>query len=139
VTPTPVAFSSVELAVQAVNLINQQRASRGLRALNASPSITAAAGAYARLMAEKNWFGHDGPDGSTPQSRLTASGYTGSFKGEALAAGQSTAESAVAAWLASPAHAAIVLSPDAVDIGIGVYYRGGSAYGSYWVLTTGVP
>jgi uncharacterized protein YkwD len=70
---------------------------------------------------------------------VRASSYRGSFKGEALAAGQANAQAAISTWLNSSAHAAIVLSPDAVDVGIGYYYGPGSYYGHYWVLVTGIP
>jgi uncharacterized protein YkwD len=90
-------------------------------------------------MAERNFFAHDGLDGSTPASRLTASGYAGSFRGEALAAGQTSGQSTVLTWMNSPAHAAIVLDPTAVEVGIGYFYLPGSFYGHYWVLVVGTP
>jgi uncharacterized protein YkwD len=90
-------------------------------------------------MAERNWFGHDGPDGSSPQGRVWASGYSGSFKGETLAAGQYTAQAVLNAWITSSGHAAIIFAPDSVEVGVGFFYRPGSYYGAYWVLLTGNP
>ena len=111
----------------------------GRSALTSNTSLMTAAASYAQLMAARDTFGHTGPDGSTPQLRVTAAGYRGSFKGEALAAGQSTAAAAVEAWRMSPSHAAIVFDATAVEVGIGYYYEAGDAYGSYWVLVTGAP
>ena len=84
-------------------------------------------------------FAHDGIDGSSPQSRIKAAGYTGRFKGEALAAGQSSAQSALNTWLNSPAHRDILMDRSAVDVGIGYYSKPGTTYTTYWVLVSGTP
>jgi uncharacterized protein YkwD len=102
-----------------------------------NPNLMAGAAAYAKLMAEKDMFSHTGPDGSSPQSRLTASGYRGAFKGEALSAGQVTAQEAINSWRDSPSHAAIVFEATTVDVGIGYYFEPGDYYGTYWVLMAG--
>jgi uncharacterized protein YkwD len=127
------------MASQALQLVNTYRASAGLKPLRASGAINADATSYAKLLGDKNFFAHDGLDGSSPSSRLAAAGYTGRFKGEALAAGQSSAQGALTTWLNSPAHRDIVLDPSAVDIGLGYYNKPGSSYTNYWVLVTGVP
>jgi uncharacterized protein YkwD len=103
-----------------------------------------AAVAYAQKMAAANWFTcgcdfHTGPDGSQPEQRIAAAGYGGRFKGEAIAGGQGDPQGALNGWLASPAHASIVLDSSAVDIGIGYYYSPTAAYGHFWVLITGAP
>jgi uncharacterized protein YkwD len=144
VTPPPAtsggpAVSPAVLAAEALRAVNQARTSSGRAALRQNQTLTAAAERYARYLAENNFFAHNGLDGSTPQSRVTASGYAGSFRGEALAAGQTSGQTAVNTWLNSPAHAAIVLDQTAVEIGIGYFYRAGSSYGHYWVLIVGAP
>jgi uncharacterized protein YkwD len=90
-------------------------------------------------MGRSNSFGHTGPDGSSAESRLAAAGYRGRFKGEAIAAGQPSAEAVVTGWINSPGHRAILLEPTAVEIGIGYAFATGSSYGHYWVLNTGIP
>jgi uncharacterized protein YkwD len=95
-------------------------------------------------MADNNWFYcgcdfHTGPDGSQPDQRAYRAGYTGHWKGEAIAGGQSSGQAAVNTWLNSPPHAAIVLDPNSTDVGIGYYYKAGDLYGHYWVLMTGAP
>jgi uncharacterized protein YkwD len=123
----------------AIAAVNQVRTNSGRNALTVSGTLTEAANRYAQSMAEQGFFGHDGKDGSSPQSRIVAAGYGGSFRGEALAAGQSSPQGAVATWLNSPSHAAILLEPSSVEVGIGYYYAPESTYGYYWVLVTGVP
>jgi uncharacterized protein YkwD len=147
VSPTPAgsqtpaailaATASDALAEETVRLINEARTAGGRRTLTVDASLTAAANAYARLMAERDWFGHNGPDGSTPEGRIAAAGYAGRFQGEAIAAGQTTAQAALNVWLASPPHAAIVQSAAATRIGLGHYYQPGDVYGHYWVLIVG--
>jgi len=136
--PTPVPIDPAEV----IALLNAYRTSRGLSALRVNPALTAAAQAYARLTAESNYWGsnpHIGPDGSTPQSRLVAAGYGGRYKGETMAAGQTSPQEVLDTWLNSPAHAAIVLDPTIVDAGIGYHYSADAYYGHYWVLDVGAP
>jgi uncharacterized protein YkwD len=137
--PAPPPVSPGELMARAVQLLNEYRTRSGLTALRPNASLAAAGTAYARLLAERNYFGHDGPDGSTPQSRVAASGYAGQFRGEALAAGQASAEEVINVWLNSPPHAAILLAPASVDVGIGYHFEASDQYRHYWVLLTGIP
>lgn len=130
---TPAAGSDV------LSLVNAYRVSKGLGALTPNADLNAAATKYAQYMATANFFDHNGPDGSTPSSRVAASGYDGGWRGEALTAGQATARDAVTAWQNSPPHNAILLNPDAVDVGIGYAYSASSYYKYYWVFVTGEP
>jgi uncharacterized protein YkwD len=119
--------------------LNAQRASRGLTPLSSNAALAGAASSYARYMGEANFFSHTGPNGSTPDSRVKASGYTGSYRGEALAAGQATPQAALASLLDSPPHFRILMDAGATAVGIGYFYQPGSAYGHYWVVVTGTP
>ena len=120
-------------------LVNATRTQAGLPALKVNGTLTSSANAYAKLMADRNFFSHDGIDGSSPQSRIKASGYAGRFKGEALAAGQSSPQSALNTWLNSPAHRDILMDRNAVEVGIGYYSKPGTTYTTYWVFVTGAP
>lgn len=149
-TPTPtstvqptVSVPTTDFGAQVVALVNEYRVSNGLGRLTADPFITTASSNYAELYGTQAGnaptFSHTGPDGSSPFQRMAASGYGGCFWGEAVAAGQTSAASAVAAWKASGQHNAILLDPEATTIGVGYYYAGGSLYKHYWVLMTGRP
>ena len=112
------------MASAIVALTNQLRAQHGLAALTVNSSLTSAAQTYSRIMAVNDWFSHEGPDGSTMSSRVTAAGYAGwSFLGENLYRGfyADPASSIVQAWMDSPAHRDIILSPKATEIGVGCY------------------
>lgn len=119
--------------------LNAARQQEGLPALTPNASLAAAAGAYAQYMAQANFFGHFGPDGSSPRSRIAAAGFGGFYKGEALSAGQTSPSAASQALLASPAHAAILLERTSVGVGVGYYYSPSSYYKHYWVVVTANP
>jgi uncharacterized protein YkwD len=56
--------------------VNTYRAQNGLSAYAINEKLTQAAAAHANDMACNNLFVHTGSDGSTPDSRVAASGYT---------------------------------------------------------------
>jgi hypothetical protein len=119
-------------------MVNQERAAAGLNALTLSSQLTTAAEKYSQYMAAANFFAHDGPDGSTPQTRQQAAGYTGAVVwGENIAAGQPDPQSVMTAWMNSPGHRANILFRGFTEIGIGVYVAPGSQYGIYWTQEFG--
>ncbi len=134
----PVLASAESPEQQVVDLVNAARVQNGLQPLIVSPELTDAARAYARAMANGNFFGHVGPDGSTVDQRAEAAGYLGwTLLEENLAAGQTSATEAVAAWLASPSHRADLLSPKVRETGVGFAFNPQSTYRSYWVQEFG--
>ncbi len=138
-TVAPAPVNSATFTQDFVGLLNALRAGRGLGVVSLNGALTTASNTFASYMGSANFFGHYGPDGSAPRARLTAAGYRGAFKGEALSAGQATPQAALNALLASPPHQAILLDASAVEIGVGYAYQAGSSYGHYWVVVTGTP
>ncbi|QCW50764.1 CAP domain-containing protein [Nocardioides dongxiaopingii] len=92
-----------------------------------------AAGRFARLMARRDFVSHESPDGSDPGDRIRREGYRWTSYGENVAAGQATPAAVVRAWLGSPGHCAVIMSPFR-EIGIGHGHRAGATYRHYWVL-----
>ena len=130
---TPGASNMVErraaLEAAVVREMNRVRASRGLAPLRAAPSLRSAARGHSQAMLAYGFFSHDSADGTAFSDRIrryyTNAGYTRWAVGEALMASHGRfvdAESIVTAWLESPPHRAIVLSPTWRDAGIGVLY-----------------
>jgi uncharacterized protein YkwD len=121
-----------------LDLANQERASRGLAPLALSAELQSAARGYAGAMASGGFFSHNGPDGSTPRSRIEAAGYHGwSFFAENIAAGQGSPEAVMASWMNSEGHRKNLLDPRAKEIGIGHVFAGGTRYGHFWVQNFG--
>ncbi len=104
-------------------LINRERARNGLAAVRREAHLERAATAYSRLMVRRRFFAHEGPDGSTPSSRVRAAGYIGPGVGETIAWGTGASgdpAGTVDRWLHSPGHRAILLSKQMRTIGVGV-------------------
>lgn len=123
----PTAGNIARIDAATLCLINEQRAAAGIPALVANAALARAAVQHSAEMFLKNYFGHIGPTGSTPQIRLTLYGYikpnTAWSIGENIAAGTgsyATPEATVTMWMNSSGHRANILNPTFQDSGIGV-------------------
>ena len=107
---------------QVINLINQERTSRGLSELSLNSSLRQAARRHSQDMACNDFFSHTGSDGSSMASRISAAGYSYSWAAENIAASSScgfSAQSVVNMWMGSTGHRNNILSTNAVHIGVG--------------------
>jgi uncharacterized protein YkwD len=107
-------------------LLNEQRATHGLRALIENQALTGASTTYSRRMVQEAFFAHESPDGMTLVSRVTAVGYLAGrddwVVGENIGWGQgplSTPRSMVTAWMHSAGHRENILSVEYREIGLG--------------------
>ncbi len=119
--------AALEAAV--VRALNRVRADAGLKPLRSSPSLRAAARGHSEAMLEIGFFSHESADGTAFSERIrrhyTNRGWRYWTVGEALlASGGKTAQpdAIVEAWLDSPPHRAIILSPTWRDAGVGALY-----------------
>lgn len=116
------AANAPELRAAVLCLTNAERAAAGLAPFASEGNLEAAGQRYAERMVAERFFDHVGPDGSTLATRLAA--YDGwRALGENLAWGEGelgTPRSTVAAWMGSPGHRVNLLSPDYLDVGIGI-------------------
>ncbi len=103
-----------------IELTNQERAANGLNTLKENSSLAAAALAKANNMFEIQYWDHFGPNGETPWQFIRAEGYNYVYAGENLAKGFQTSEGVHEAWMASPTHAANIMSANYKDIGVAV-------------------
>ena len=132
------ALDGDELAERVIELVNQERAKIGLAALSENDTLRQVAEDYACRMIEEGFFAHYAPDGDGPGERAVRGGYVFMKLGENLAAGQNTAEQAMAEWMSSDeGHRDNILSPDWTEIGVAV--RLGGEHGVYWVQEFGDP
>jgi uncharacterized protein YkwD len=84
--------------------------------------LRCAARLFSKTLAESGTFSHDGPDGSTVETRLNAAGYTRrSTWGENIAKGQTTPAQVVTGWLDSDGHCANIMNPNFTQIGVGFF------------------
>ena len=111
----PVAAGPAESVLTA---INAARAKAGCGPLHVNGKLVAAAKSHARAMAEQNFFGHAGKDGSKFSSRIARQGYDYRTAAENIAAGQ-----VVASWLHSAGHRRNILNCRMTETGIAVVYQ----------------
>ncbi|MFE5483916.1 CAP domain-containing protein [Streptomyces sp. NPDC056527] len=122
-------------AEEVVRLVNVERAAAGCKALTVDADLTQAAQDYTDDMAATGNFSHTGTDGSQPQDRIEAAGYTWSRSGENIAKGQADAAAVMDAWMHSPGHRANILNCGFTEIGVGVSTDGGP----WWTQDFGTP
>ena len=118
-------------------LINDYRASSGLRPLSISASLSSAAAYHSIDMAAGGYLDHTLLDGTSVQQNMINFGYPGGLYGENIAAGTETAGEAMQTWQNSAAHNANMLNPSFGAIGIGRAYDPASPYGWYWTTIFG--
>jgi uncharacterized protein YkwD len=140
----PVAAGPVESVLSAVNAA---RAKVGCEPLRLNGKLMAAAKGHAKAMAEQNFFGHAGKDGSRLASRIKRQGYSYRTAAENIAAGQKSAGQVVKSWLGSAGHRRNIMDCRMQDTGIAVIYQaadrpiqGNSApLRYYWVQVFAAP
>ncbi len=84
-------------------------------------------------------IGHTGSNGSDVGQRAEAAGYRWSSVGENVAAGQPTASSTLAQWMASPGHCSNIMNAAFADVAVAGLHLPGTTYNHYWVMVLGRP
>lgn len=105
---------------EVVNLVNQERASRGIAPLKMKLVLNKAAQVRAKE-ASKYWS-HTRPDGSSAETIMADYGVSYKLFGENLTCGGATPAEAVNDWMNSPPHKAAILNEKFEYIGVGYYY-----------------
>ncbi|MCC5035750.1 CAP domain-containing protein [Streptomyces sp. WAC 00631] len=114
-------------------LVNRERREAGCSPVTADPVLADLARAFSRDMAERDFFAHTDPDGTTPWDRAGRLGIEG-LGGENIARGQTTAEAVMEAWLDTPRHRANILNCDYRTLGVGAHFGDG---GPWWTQDFG--
>jgi uncharacterized protein YkwD len=99
---------------------NKNRATSGESALTIDPKLSAAAQAKAADMVNHDYWAHTSPDGQTPWTFITSSGYDYQQAGENLAYGFNSATDVVRGWMNSQEHRENILNNDYQSVGFGV-------------------
>jgi hypothetical protein len=120
-----------------IDLVNVERQAEGLHPLAYDAQLTTAARLHSQDMAQRNYFDHDSLDGTKFYERILDAGYEYSTCGENIAAGYSSPEAVVDAWMNSSGHRANILNSSFCDIGVGYVNVPGSAYQYYWTQDFG--
>lgn len=106
-----------------IELMNEARVEQGLQPFKYDKGLTAQARQHSEDMVAKNYFSHTGSDGSSPQMRMKAAGYTQEhFYAENLAYGQYSSIFAHEGLMNSLGHRENILNKDLTHAGVGVAF-----------------
>jgi len=106
-------------------------------ALQWNDMLFSAAAGHSLDMATRNYFAHVTPEGIDFTQRMSAAGYGWGAAGENIAAGQSTVDGVMAAWLASEGHCRNIMQPVFADVAVACVSQPGSSWGYYWTMDLG--
>lgn len=115
---------------QVIQLTNQERAKYGLKPLKANWELSRVARYKSADMRDKNYFSHTSPTYGSPFDMMKNFGISYRSAGENIAAGQTTAQQVVQAWMNSEGHRKNILSASYTEIGVG--YASGGSKSHYW-------
>ena len=142
-TSAPAACTFEENAAfvtQLQTLINNERTSNGASALSTDAQLAAAAKSHATDLLCNNSLSHTGSDGSTPESRVSAQGFTASLVVEDIYASQgATPQDAIDWWMNNEDHRADILNENTTMFGIAYVSSNESMLGSYFVVVSAKP
>ncbi|WP_406609436.1 CAP domain-containing protein [Agarivorans sp. JK6] len=105
--------------------------------LSSNLSLQLAAEEHSNNMANYDFFSHTGLDGSSSATRASAQGYSWSYVGENIAAGQRSVEAAMSGWLQSSGHCANIMNANYTELGAAKAENASSSYGIYWTQVFG--
>ncbi len=107
------------VAWELLTRVNAARAAAGTGALTLDARLLAVAQRHSDDMAQGDFLGHQGSDGTWPADRVTAAGYVWNRVGEnALFRWDLNAEAAFDQWWESAGHRDNMLNPAYMDVGI---------------------
>lgn len=145
---TPGAKDSAQVSQRILALVNEARGTArkcgrksfaAVAPLTVSAMLNRTALLHSQDMANKNFFEHEGSDGSTVGVRATRVGYIWRTVGENIAIGAETADAVVQGWLKSPGHCVNIMTPGFTEMGIAFVVDRKSEAGIYWTQVFAAP
>jgi uncharacterized protein YkwD len=121
-------------------LVNQERSAAGRAAYECHAELGRLARAHSQDMCDRDFSGHQNPDGESPFARIAAAGLTTRTAGENVAAGQTSPSSVMQSWMGSAGHRSNILSGSFESIGVGYASCSTARFSHYWtqVFAAGV-
>ena len=118
-TPAATTGSVNEFEKKVFELVNQERAKAGLKALQLDTELSEVARAKSADMKNKGYFSHQSPTYGSPFDMMKQFGITYKTAGENIAKGQKTPEEVMKAWMNSDGHRKNIMSANFTHIGVG--------------------
>lgn len=119
-----------EFKTEVLRLINEERSQAKLEPLTIHQQVESLAQVRANEITQL--FSHTRPNGQDTFTIIKEAGIDYRYLGENIAAGHSTPQAVVNAWMKSEGHRANILSDKFTEIGIG-YVNADTEYKHYWV------
>lgn len=117
----------------ALAAVNAERQANGRAPLVWDGKLERAAAAHAQDMAQKGYFSHTAPNGSTMSDRIKQARYQACFAAENIAQGQRSLAAVMQSWMNSRGHRQNILNRKARAVGLA------QAPGNSWVMVLGAP
>jgi uncharacterized YkwD family protein len=111
-------FSAYQQEV--LNIVNKERAAKGLSALKFNAELSKVATTKSQDMIDKGYFAHNSPTYGSPFDMMKQFGITYKTAGENIAMGQKTPQEVMTAWMNSEGHRKNILNSSFTEIGIGI-------------------
>jgi uncharacterized YkwD family protein len=119
-TPAPIAGDFSAYQQEVLNIVNKERASRGLSALKFSTEVSRVATLKSQDMINKGYFDHNSPTYGSPFDMMKQFGITYKSAGENIAMGQRSPQEVMTAWMNSDGHRKNILNSSFTEIGVGI-------------------
>jgi uncharacterized protein YkwD len=116
------------LESQVFMMLNQERANNGRGPVQCDMAASQVARNHSQDMCNRNYFSHNGPDGSSPWSRLQQGGVPFASAGENIAMGYRSPQAVHQGWMTSPGHRKNMLGSSWTRVGIGQIDCHGTPY-----------
>lgn len=123
------------IQIRMTDSVNTLRQVRGLQPLVMNAQLNAAAATHARDMSVQNRPWHFGSDGSSPIDRAKRVGYPGTVLGELISETFETELETLAAWMENPDTRALVMQPEAREMGFAFFQEPNGKI--WWNMVTG--
>lgn len=130
---------------EVLDLVNSERASRGIPPLKRVTALDYAARYHSADLGQDNYFSHDSYDRENGSLVFECgtwdriSSFYPSASGENIAGGYNSPKSVMNAWMNSEGHRNNILNSNYKTIGVGYYAVKGSSYYHYWTQDFGHP
>lgn len=122
---------SVSPEEKVLDIVNQKRQAKGLKALKMDSKLQKAARARAKEIVKK--LDHTRPNGKEFYTILKNYGVSYHACAENIAAGQTSAKEVMNGWMHSSGHKANIMNGSYKRLGVGLYKDPKSKYKYYWV------
>lgn len=115
-------------------LVNVFRLQIGEKTTASNPLSLKAARDFSKLMVDRNFFDHNGPDGNTFSNRVKNSGISYWEIAENIAFGYNTPVDLIAGWVNSEGHRHNMADPDMDHANIGIHIGPNGVVATQWLF-----